>query len=288
MAMTATQGTAGQSMVGRSLGDRLILAAIIALVIVWIVPIAWIAGLSFKPNSELMASTGTLFRAPYTLKNYTDILASSGVFRWILNSVVVALGQTVGVLVLASLAGYGFARTQFPGRGVLFALVLIGLAVPEQAVIIARFQTFNDLKLHNSYLGLILPHLSAPFGVFLMTQYFKAIPRELDEAAMLDNASRFKTFWRVLLPLTVPAQATLGIFTFLAAWNDYLWPLISATKPEMFTLTVGLASTQTNFAQSEGLGFLMAQSVFAGLPVLIVYLFFQKYIVTAVAGAAIR
>jgi multiple sugar transport system permease protein len=283
MAMTQSQG-----MVGRSLGDRVILAGIILLVIVWIVPIAWIAGLSFKPNSELMTDTSTLFRAPYTLKNYTDILASSGVFRWILNSVVVALGQTIGVLVLASLAGYGFARTQFPGRGVLFVLVLIGLAVPEQAVIIARFQLFNDLKLHNSYLGLILPHLSAPFGVFLMTQYFKAIPREIDEAAMLDNASRFKTFWRVLLPLTVPAQATLGIFTFLAAWNDYLWPLISATRPEMFTLTVGLASTQTNFAQSEGLGFLMAQSVFAGLPVLIVYLFFQKYIITAVAGAAIR
>ena len=121
-----------------------------------------------------------------------------------------------------------------------------------------------------------------------MTQYFKAIPRDIDEAAMLDNASRFKIFWRVILPLTIPAQATLGIFTFLTAWNDYLWPLISATKPEMFTLTVGIAATQTNFAQSEGLGFLMAQAVFAGLPVFIVYLFFQKFIIRAVAGAAIR
>lgn len=276
------------SMVGRSFGDRLILTAVVVLVIFWIAPIAWVTGLSFKPNNELMVDTGTLFRPPYTLKNYGDILDSSGVFRWTLNSVVVALGQTAGVLVLASLAGYGFARTRFPGRGLLFALVLIGLAIPEQAVIIARFQLFDELKLHNSHLGLILPHLSAPFGVFLMTQYFKAIPRELDEAALLDNASRFKTFWRVLLPLTVPAQATLGIFTFLAAWNDYFWPLISATRPEMFTLTVGLAATQTNFAQSEGLGFLMAQAVFAGLPVLIVYLFFQKHIVTAVAGAAIR
>ena len=112
--------------------------------------------------------------------------------------------------------------------------------------------------------------------------------KELDEAALLDNASRFKIFWKVLLPLTLPAQATLGIFTFLGSWNDYFWPLISATRKEMYTLTVGMASVQSNFAQSEGVGFLMAQAVFAGLPIFIVYLFFQKYIVTAVSGAAVR
>ena len=191
-------------------------------------------------------------------------------------------------MILSSLAGYGFARLNFPGRDVLFVIVLFGLAVPEQAVLIARHQIFSVLKFHNSYQGLILPGLSAPFGVFLMTQYFKAIPKELDEAAMLDNAGRFRIFWKVLLPLTLPAQATLGIFTFLGAWNDYFWPLISATKKDMFTLTVGMASTQTNFAQSEGIGFLMAQAVFAGAPILIVYLFFQKYIVTAVSGAAVK
>jgi multiple sugar transport system permease protein len=191
-------------------------------------------------------------------------------------------------LILSSLAGYGFARLNFPGRNILFVIVLFGLAVPEQAVLVARHQIFSMLKFHNTYHGLILPGLSASFGVFLMTQYFRAIPKELDEAAMLDNASRFKIFWKVLLPLTVPAQATLGIFTFLGAWNDYFWPLISATKKDMFTLTVGMASTQTNFAQSEGIGFLMAQAVFAGAPILIIYLFFQKYIVTAVSGAAVR
>src|SRR3546814_21156108 len=121
----------------------------------------------------------------------------------------------------------------------------------------------------------LLHGLSAPFCVFLMTQYFRAIPRDIDEAALLDGASRFKVFWKVLLPLTIPAQATLGIFTFLSAWNDYWWPLISATNKQMFTLTVGIASTQMNFAQTEGLGFLMAQAVLAGLPILLVYLFFQ-------------
>lgn len=274
--------------VGRSTGDRVILAGVVAVAVVWLVPVLWVVILSLKPNAELMASTTSAFRPPWTTKNYTDILATSNVFHWVLNSLVVSIGETVGVLALSSLAGYGFARTEFPGRTVIFVLVLLGLAIPEQAVIIARHQMFSALKMHNTYQALILPALSVPFGVFLMTQYFRAIPRDLDEAAMLDNASRFQIFFKVLLPLTIPAQATLGIFTFLNAWNEYLWPLISATKQQMFTLTVGIASTQTNFAQSEGLGFLMAQAVFAGLPVLILYLFFQKYIVTAVAGAAVR
>ncbi|MBB5519812.1 ABC-type glycerol-3-phosphate transport system permease component [Amphiplicatus metriothermophilus] len=167
-------------------------------------------------------------------------------------------------------------------------MVLLGLAVPEQAVIIARHQMFSAVSMHNTYAALIAPSLAAPFGVFLMTQYFRAIPKEIDEAALIDNASRFKVFWKVLFPLTVSAQATLGIFTFLSVWNDYWWPLISATNKDMFTLTVGIASTQINFAQTEGLGFLMAQAVFAALPILIFYLFFQKYIVQAVAGAAGR
>ena len=215
-------------------------------------------------------------------------MQNSQVFRWLMNSVIVSGFTTVGVLILSSLAGYGFARLDFPGRDKLFVFVLFGLAIPEQAVIITRHQMFSALHLHNSYPGLILPGLAAPFGVFLMTQYFRAIPKELDEAAMLDNASRFTVFWKVLLPLTIPAQATLGIFTFLSSWNDYWWPLISATRSEMFTLTVGLASSQINFAQTSGLGYLMTQAVFASVPILIVYVIFQKYIVRAVSGAAVR
>jgi multiple sugar transport system permease protein len=272
-------------MVGRSLGDRLVLIAAILLGIVMIAPIVWALGLSFKSNAELMVDTTSVLRAPWTLANYIDIVIGSPVFRWLLNSTIVALGMTFGVLVLSSLAGYGFARLEFPGRDVIFVLVLFGLAVPEQAVIIPRHQMFSALGLHNTYAGLILPGLSIPFGVFLMTQYFRAIPREIDEAAMLDNASRFKVFWRVLLPMTLPAQATLGIYTFLHAWNDYWWPLISGTNAQMYTVTVGIASTQINFAESAGLGFLMAQAMFAALPILIVYLFFQKYIVRAVSGA---
>jgi len=264
------------------------LALVVVAAVLMMVPLAWVLALSFKANAALMADTNSVFSAPYTLANYRTLFGNGQVFRWIGNSLIVSLGMTAGVLILSSLAGYGFARLDFPGRPALFVIVLLGLAVPEQAVIIARHQMLSLVSMHNTYAALILPGLSAPFGVFLMTQYFRAIPRDIDEAALLDGASRFKVFWKVLLPLTVPAQATLGIFTFLSAWNDYWWPLISATNKQMFTLTVGIASTQMNFAQTEGLGFLMAQAVFAGLPILIVYLFFQKYIVQAVAGAAGR
>lgn len=277
-----------KKIVGKQWGDRLILGAVIALAIVWVAPLIWVFALSFKPNEFLTVRTDVMFSPPFTLKNYIDILGTSAVFRWTVNSVIVALAQTGAMLVLASLAGYGFARTEFPGKNVLFFVVLAGLAVPEQAIIVPLHTIFADLELHNTYAALILPRLATPFGVYLMTQYFKAIPRDIEEAAMLDNASRLKIFFRVILPLSLPAQATLGIFTFLHAWNDYLWPLISASKPEMYTLTLGLASTQTNFGQSEGIGYLMSQAVFAGLPVFILYLFFQKYIVAAVAGKPVR
>jgi multiple sugar transport system permease protein len=264
------------------------LVAIVLAAAVMLAPLVWTVLLSLKDNAELVGNSGAALSPPYTLENYGAILKGNQVFRWLINSIVVSAGTTLGVLIVCSLAGYGFARLEFPFRRTLFIFVLLGLAIPEQAVILPQHRLFADFGLHNSYPGLILPGLAGPFGVFFMTQYFRAIPRELDEAAMLDGASRFRTFWKVLLPLTMPAQATLGVFTFLASWNSYWWPLISATRSDMYTLTVGLASAQMNYAQTSGLGFLMAQAVFASIPIFIVYILFQKQIVRAMAGTAVR
>ena len=251
-------------------------------------PLVWTLLLSLKANAALVGNSGAALAPPYTLENYVSILQGNQVFRWLINSVIVSGGTTLGVLILCSLAGYGFARLEFPFRRTLFVFVLLGLAIPEQAVILSQHRLFADFGLHNSYGGLILPGLAGPFGVFFMTQYFRAIPKDLDEAAMLDGASRFRLFWKVLLPLTLPAQATLGVFTFLASWNSYWWPLISATRSDMYTLTVGLASSQMNYAQTSGLGFLMAQAMFASIPIFVVYVLFQKQIVGAMAGTAVR
>ncbi|HEU4705433.1 MAG TPA: carbohydrate ABC transporter permease, partial [Sphingomicrobium sp.] len=270
---------------GRNRLSPLALAGVLVGAAIMVAPLAWTLLLSLKANSALVGNSGAALSAPYTLENYQAIVGNYLTLRWLLNSVIVSLGTTAGVLVVSSLAGYGFARLDFPFRRTLFVLVLLGLAIPQQAVILPQHRLFAELGLHNSYPGLILPALAGPFGVFFMTQYFRAIPVELDEAAMLDGASRLRTFWKVLLPLTLPAQATLGVFTFLGSWNDYWWPLISATRSDMYTLTVGLASSQMNYAQTSGLGFLMAQAVFASVPIFIVYIVFQKQIVRAMAGA---
>jgi len=255
---------------------------------IMLAPLIWTLLLSLKNNGELVGHSEAALHGPYTLQNYAAIFGNSLTLRWLLNSTVVALGQTAGVLILASLAGYGFARLDFAFRRTLYIFVLVGLAVPSQAVILVQHQLFAWLHLHNSYPGLILPGLIAPFGVFFMTTYMRGIPRELDEAAMLDGASRWTIFWKIIMPLTVPAQSTLAVFTFLGAWNDYWWPLISATRSDMYTLTVGLAAAQMNYAQTSGLGYLMAQAVFASIPIFIIYIIFQKQIVRAMAGTAVR
>jgi multiple sugar transport system permease protein len=255
---------------------------------IMVAPLIWTVLLSLKANAALVGNSAAALKGPYTLENYKAIFGNALTTRWLLNSMIVSLGTTAGVLILCSLAGYGFARLEFPWRRTLFVLVLAGLAVPGDAVVLPRHQIFAELHLHNSYAGLILPGLVTPFGVFFMTQYFRAIPKEYDEAALLDGASRWSIFWNILLPLTAPAQSTLAVFTFLASWNDYWWPLISATRSDMYTLTVGLAASQMNYAQTSGLGFLMAQAVFASVPIFIVYLVFQKQIVRAMAGTATR
>jgi multiple sugar transport system permease protein len=263
-------------------------AGLLAGAVIMLAPLIWAVLLSLKNNAELVGHSEAALRAPYTLQNYVAIFGNSLTLRWLLNSTVVALGTTAGVLILASLAGYGFARLNFPLKRTLFVIVLLGLAVPSQAIILPQHQLFAWLHLHNSYPGLILPGLIAPFGVFFMTTYMRGIPLELDEAAMLDGASRWTIFWKIILPLTIPAQSTLAVFTFLGSWNDYWWPLISATRSDMYTLTVGLAAAQMNYAQTSGLGYLMAQAVFASIPIFIVYVIFQKQIVRAMAGTAVR
>jgi multiple sugar transport system permease protein len=267
----------------RTLGDRLILVLLIGAAFVWMLPMLWVLAMALKPNEMLVQSTAGVLPWPHTFEHFATLMRGSLTPRWLLNSAIVAVGMTVLTLVLSSLAGYAFARIAFPGRRAVFLLVLAGLMVPEQAILVPLHAMIAGWDMHSTYFSLIAPRLAAPFGVFMMTQFFKAVPRELEEAAQLDNAGRLKIFWSVMLPLSRPALTTLGIFTFLYAWNDFLWPVVTATQPEMYTLSVGLGSLQGNFAMSEGLGFLMASAVFASLPILCVYIVFQKYIVRGIA-----
>lgn len=282
--MTASGGR----IAGLPAGEWAFRAGLAAFAFLWLTPILWTVAMSLTPNEVLQRRTVGLLPASPTLENFTDLMRVSAAPRWLLNSLVVAVAMTGLTLVLSATAGYAFARIPFRGRRILFVVVLAGLMVPGQAVIIPLHTMFADWGLHNTHVALFTPHLAVPFGVFLMTQFFRAVPRELEEAARLDRAGHWRIFVRIMLPLSIPALTTLGIFTFLYAWNDFLWPLVSGTRIEMNTITVGLANIQGNFAQSEGLGFLMASAVFAASPIVAVYLVFQRYIMRGMTFGALH
>ncbi|WP_412179067.1 carbohydrate ABC transporter permease [Rhizobium sp. TRM95796] len=270
----------------RRITDTLILGATVAFAILWLAPIIWVVAMSLKPNQELMRSTVGFLPIPFTLDNYIGLLKLDTVPRWLMHSFLVAVSMTCVVLVVSSMAGYAFARLEFPFKKTLFLLMIAGLMVPEQSVFIPLHTMFSDWGLHNTHFALVMPRVAVPIGVFLMTQFFRGVPKELEEAAAIDHASRLTIFLKIMLPLSVPALTTLGLFTFIFAWNDFLWPLVSATKADMYTVTLGLASIQGNFAFTEGLGSVMASAVFASLPIVLLFLIFQRFIVAGVAMSA--
>ncbi len=274
-------------MAGSRASRRILTLLLTLAALVWLVPIVWMVSIALQPNELLARTTSNvawgLIPWPFTLDNLRFVLSQGLTPRWFLNSAIVALSMTFLVLALSAMAGYGFARISFPGRRILYPLVLAGLVIPEQAVFIPLYTMFADWGWHNGYAALVAPRVAVPIGVFLMTQFFRGIPDYIEEAATLDGASRWTIFMRIMLPLSIPAMVTLGIITFLYAWNDYLWPLVSASRPEMFTITLGLASLQTNFADSEGLGRVMASGVLASLPVVLLFLLFQRHVVRGIA-----
>lgn len=249
---------------------------------IWLVPILWAISISLTPNTILARQIGGLVPLSPTLENYETLLRVSEVPRWFMNSMIVSVGTTLGVLLVSSLAGYSLSRINFKGKTLVTVFILAGLMVPEQAVFIPLHIMFSEWGIHNTHIALMLPRMAIPLGTFIMMQFFRAIPMDIEEAASIDGANRLTIYWRIMLPLTIPALTTLGIFTFVLSWNDFLWPLVSATRRDMFTITIGLASLQGNFAQSEGLGSLMTSAVVASAPMLLLFLFFQRYIVQAV------
>ncbi len=258
-------------------------AILTALAAVWIIPLIWMFSLALSDNDALARDTTNLLPVQATTDNFVTLLESGRTPGWLFNSVVVTVATTVFTLILSAMAGYAFARIPFKGKRIAFPLVLAGLMVPKEAMFIPLFLIFADFEQHNTYHALVLPRIAAPLGVFIMTQFFSEIPGEFEEAAVIDGASRWTIFRRIMLPMSVPALTALGIFTFVQTWNDYLWPLVSATDPDMFTITTGLASRQGNFAQASALGDLMAQGVFASAPLLILFFIFQRQVIRGIS-----
>lgn len=273
----------------RRLGPRAIVLNVALLVglVASFGPLLWMLVSSVKPEGEIRQFPPTLLPEQWTTANYTELFASLDFPRFFLNSVVVALAVTVGAVLFSAMVGYALAKIDFPGRRLLFALVMATLMVPGMVTFVPLFVLVANLDLINTYAALILPFLAAPFGVFLMRQFMLDVPDELLDAARVDGAGEFRTFFRIVLPQAKPALATLGILTFLGSWNNFLWPLVAVQSADMYTLPVALAlySTGQNTVQY---GLLVAGATVIVLPILVVFLFLQRHIVQGVATTGIK
>jgi multiple sugar transport system permease protein len=272
---------------GINLLSRIVLYLVLVLIaLFFLLPLVWMFSTAFKPFVETLQPTW-LPQEP-TLQNFRDIFndPSIPVLRWFFNSLGVATMFTLLVLFLDALAGYAYARMEFRGKNLLFGLLLATLVMPGIMFLVPNYITIARLGWINSYQGVIAPGLAGVFGVFFMRQFFQSIPKELEEAAIVDGANTWTTFWRVSLPLAKGALATLGIITFLTSWNDFLWPLLIMNERTLQTLPVGLATIQGQYTFDYGK--LMAGAAVTAVPVLILYTFLQRYIVQSVAMTGLK
>jgi len=245
-----------------------------------VVPFIFMASTSFTQSFTMMNYPPTLIPDNPSLSNYYEIIFQfqEGMFpRWFFNTLFTTLCITVGSLFLNTLSGYIFAKKEFYGKNFVFALLLATLMVPRAVTLIPAFLMINKLGLFNTYWAIIIPELSTAFGIFMMRQFISSLPSELIEVAKIDGAGELRTFWSIIIPLSTPAMAALGIFTVINAWNAFLWPLIVLRANTMRTLVVGLATVQSEFNINYGL--VMAGSVLTVLPMLILYILFQPYFV---------
>jgi multiple sugar transport system permease protein len=268
-------------------------AVLILLGLFFVLPLLWMLSTSLKEGAEVYRDQGWIPENP-SLANFEQILGSAfPVVNWFFTSVTTAGLGTVLVVLFTSMSGYAFARMDFPGKNVVFTLLVATLLLPAVMFLVPQFLVVLQIGNVVPQIGLasipayMLPHLANAFGVFFMRQFFQSIPREIEEAAYVDGAGRFRTFASVVLPLAGPSLATLGVITFLAMWNDYLWPLANCTfDSDACTLQAGLAQFQGQYTAEYGL--LMAGTVIAAVPVLIFYVLAQRFVIQSVASAGVK
>jgi multiple sugar transport system permease protein len=254
----------------------------------YLMPFLLAISASFKTRAEVAANPLGLIPDEATLQAW-EVVANSAFPLWLRNSVIVTLSVTLGRLFLDALAGYALARLDFPGRKVIFAAIVATLAVPGIVLAVPRFLVLRQLGMLNSFSGLILPLAVDAFGIFLMKQFFESIPREIEEAAKVDGASVFTTWWRVVLPMAAPGLIALTILSFQGSWNEFLHPLIAApTNPNVWTLPLGLSQIAQATGESLNTPVAMAGSMLTTLPVLLVFLAFQRYFIQGVAATGVK
>ncbi|HTK88924.1 MAG TPA: carbohydrate ABC transporter permease [Verrucomicrobiae bacterium] len=278
---------------GRDTQDLLLAAALGALAVLWLLPVVWVVVTSLKPTVNIIRVPPEWIPWPATLEHYVEVLFSSSrtarIGRAFVNSLVVSLGTVILVVGTSALAAYPLARMRFPGKTLVFSVIVGSLMIPNAVVLVPQYVLVQRLGWLSTYQGLIVPEAAVTFafGVFLLRQFFLTIPHELEDAALIDGANAWQVFSRIVVPLSQPVLAALAIFAFRSAWNDFLWPLIAVNKAEMFPLPVALALLRGAYS-SESYGPIMAGAALSALPLLIVFLIANRRIVEGVRLSGLK
>jgi multiple sugar transport system permease protein len=258
------------------------------LVVVMVLPFGWMLSTSLKAQQYILETPPQLFPNPVTFESYIQLAERMDIGRIVFNSVFVAVVTTAGQIIISAMAAYAFSRLEWRGRNLVFTLYLATMMVPSVVMVIPQFILIRQLGWVNTYAALIVPSLFNAFGTFLLRQSFLGLPKDFEEAAFVDGANPFTIFWRIMLPLNLPAIATLVVLSFMGSWNSYLFPLFVARKEEVITLPVALGVLQGGPRALTEWNMVMAGAVIMVLPILIVYLLAQKWFVQGVVSSGIK
>lgn len=259
---------------------------LIAGAVIMVTPFLWMVTTSLKTYLESMQIPPTIWPETWRFDNFARVFESADFLRYYANTIFVTVLRTGAQLFLCSMAAYAFARLNFPFKNTLFLLILSVLMVPMQVILIPNYALLAQLGWIDTFYALIVPGMFSAFGVFLLRQFFMGIPRELDEAAIMDGCTHWGIYWRIILPNAKPALVALAIFTVLAAWNDFLWPLVMTNSADMRVLSVGIANFEGQYSTEYPL--LMAAALMSTVPMLLMFLFLQKHLIAGIALGGVR
>ncbi len=269
---------------GLDLGALILTIVTLAFAIIWAFPLYWAVVTTFKPEFEVVRPYIELWPDTFTIEAYVHIITNTRLGTWYINSIITAGAITVLVVFMGACCGYAISQLRFPGRTLLWWMILASFMVPIQALIVNHFIIIADVKLLNTLLGIILPQLIAPVIVIVYKQFFDSVPRDFREAAVMDGANDFQLLFRIFLPMNWGVTTALAIITFIGAWNAFLWPFLASKTEDVMTVTVGITEVQDAFGVYYAR--LLAGAVMAGLPVALVYLLFQRRVTQAIMLSA--
>lgn len=244
--------------------------------------------LSFSPNNQIFSYPPSIFPKNFSISNYLNVFSAIPIAKYFFNSLLVATLTTIGQVAFSAFAGYGFARLRFKGSDFLFLIVLITMMIPPQVNIIPLFFLMRELHLIDTYQALVIPGFFGGFGVFMFRQFFLNLPKELEEASIIDGCNIYETFCKVALPISIPTIATLSIFTFISSWNSFLWPLIVTNADGMRTLPVGLAIFKGSFRELTNWGDLLACAVICTIPTILIFLIGKRYFINDLLQGSLK